>query len=417
MSELLQLLQDLRSPGVLPECGLLLLALSVAWLVSRWLGQGARPESVWFGRSIVDGLMFPALALVLTYGAKLAWVQHHASASVLKVAVPILLSLAAIRLMARVMTAVFPLSHGVRLIEQGFSWVAWVIAVLWITGGLPIVLAELEAIHLSFGKTHLDLRTLLECVLSSSLVLVLALWLSATIERKVLVQTVQDLSMRKVASNALRALLLLLGLLFVLSAVGVDLTALSVLGGALGVGLGFGLQKLAANYVSGFVILIERSLRIGDHVKIDGFEGKITDIKTRYTQIRAANGREAIVPNEALITQRVENLSLVDSKILLNCTVTVSYDCDVPHLQKLLCEAALSCPRVLFDPAPAAHLVLLGSDGLEFILAFWISDPDNGQLNVRSSVNVAMLNALRQANIIITSPPRDWRQQSGSPGV
>jgi small-conductance mechanosensitive channel len=225
------------------------------------------------------------------------------------------------------------------------------------------------------------------------------------------------LSMRKVASNALRALLLLLGLLFVLSAVGVDLTALSVLGGALGVGLGFGLQKLAANYVSGFVILLERSLRIGDHVKIDGFEGKITDIKTRYTQIRAANGREAIVPNEALITQRVENLSLVDSKILLTCTVTVSYDSDVPHLQKLLCAAALSCPRVLADPAPAAHLALLGNDGLEFTVAFWINDPDNGQLNVRSAVNVAILNALRSAHVMITSPPTDWRHQSGAPGV
>jgi len=203
----------------------------------------------------------------------------------------------------------------------------------------------------------------------------------------------------------------------VLSAVGVDLTALSVLGGALGVGLGFGLQKLAANYVSGFVILLERSLRIGDHVKIDGFEGKITDIKTRYTQIRAANGREAIVPNEALITQRVENLSLVDSKILLTCTVTVSYDSDVPHLQKLLCEAALSCKRVLHDPAPAAHLVLLGNDGLEFTVTFWINDPDNGQLNVRSEVNVAILNALRSAHVMITSPPTDWRHQSGAPGV
>ena len=417
MSELLQLLQDLRSPGVLPELALLLLALGLAWGASRWLGQGARPDSVWFGRSLWDGLMFPTLALVLTYGAKLAWTQHHAGASVLKVAVPVLLSLAAIRLLARVMSAVFPQSQGVRLIERGFSWVAWLLAVLWITGGLPIVLAELEAIHLSFGKTHLDLRTLLEGVLSSSLVLVLALWLSATIERKVLAQTVQDLSMRKVASNALRALLLLLGLLFVLSAVGVDLTALSVLGGALGVGLGFGLQKLAANYVSGFVILLERSLRIGDHVKIDGFEGKITDIKTRYTQIRAANGREAIVPNEALITQRVENLSLVDSKILLTCTVTVSYDSDVPHLQKLLCEAALSCPRVLAEPAPAAHLALLGNDGLEFTVAFWINDPDNGQLNVRSAVNVAILNALRQAHVMITSPPTDWRHQSGAPGV
>ena len=108
MTELTQLLADLRSPGVLPECGLLLLALALAWMVSRWLGRGARADSVWFGRSTLDGLMFPVLSLVLTYGAKLAWLQHHVGASVLKVAVPILLSLAAIRLMARVMTAVFP---------------------------------------------------------------------------------------------------------------------------------------------------------------------------------------------------------------------------------------------------------------------------------------------------------------------
>ena len=417
MAELFKLLEDLRNPGVLAEFAWLLLALGLAWGVSSRLGRDERSPSVWLGRSTLDGLLFPVLALLLTYAAKLAWLQMHSGASVLKVAVPILLSLAAIRLMARVLSAVFPLSHGVRLIERGFSWVAWLMAVLWISGGLPVVLAELEAIHLSFGKTHLDLRTLMEGVFSSLLVLVLALWLSATIERKVLAKAVQDLSMRKVAANALHALLLLLGLLFVLSAIGVDLTALSVLGGALGVGLGFGLQKLAANYVSGFVILIERSLRIGDHVKIDGFEGKITDIKTRYTQIRAANGREAIVPNEALITQRVENLSLLDSKILLTCTVTVSYDCDVPSLQQLLKEAALGCPRVLSDPAPAAHLALLGSEGLEFTVAFWINDPDNGQLNVRSAVNVAMLQALRQAHVAITSPPTDWRHQSGAPGV
>jgi hypothetical protein len=113
--------------------------------------------------------------------------------------------------------------------------------------------------------------------------------------------------MRKMAANALRALLLLVGLMFALSAAGIDLTALGVLGGALGVGIGLGLQKLAANYVSGFVILAERSMRIGDMVKVDGFEGRITDITTRYTVIRALNGREAIVPNEMMITQRVEN--------------------------------------------------------------------------------------------------------------
>ena len=154
--------------------------------------------------------------------------------------------------------AVFPTSEWALGVERTVSWLAWLGAAMWIMGLLPWVLNELESIRLSFGKTKLDLRTLIEGALSSLLVLVLALWTSATIERKLLTRAVEDLSMRKVAANALRALLLLLGLLFALSAVGVDLTALSVLGGALGVGLGFGLQKLAANYVSGFVILLEQ---------------------------------------------------------------------------------------------------------------------------------------------------------------
>ena len=152
------------------------------------------------------------------------------------------------------------------------------------------------------------------------------------------------------------------GLLFALSAVGVDLTALSVLGGALGVGLGFGLQKLAANYVSGFVILFERSLRIGDTVRVDSFEGEVVDIKTRYTLIRASNGRESVVPNEKLITERIENLSLADSLVLLMIDVTVGYDTDVDQVRPLLVDAALSVDRVLRDPGPAARLVRLGAD-------------------------------------------------------
>ena len=144
--------------------------------------------------------------------------------------------------------------------------------------------------------------------------------------------------MRKALANALRVVLLFVGLITALSVVGIDLTALSVLGGAVGVGIGFGLQKLAANYVSGFVILLERSLRIGDHVKVDGFEGKVTDIKTRYTLIRAVNGRESIVPNELLMSQRVENLSLADPSILLTCQVTVAYGNEVPRVQQLLVE-------------------------------------------------------------------------------
>jgi small-conductance mechanosensitive channel len=268
------------------------------------------------------------------------------------------------------------------------------------------VVQELESVQLSLGKSKLSLLGLFEGVAAAMLVVVLALWVSAVIEQRLIKDAVTDLSLRKVASNALRALLLFVGLLLALSALGVDLTALSVLGGALGVGLGFGLQKLAANYVSGFVILLERSLRIGDNVMVDGFEGRVTDIKTRYTMIRSINGREAIVPNEKMITERVENLSLTDKTVLVVSNVTVGYKSDVAQVQSILCECAARSSRVLKSPAPAAHLAQFGSDGLEFSLCFWINDPENGQLNVKSEVNIAILAELRAAKIEIPYPQR-----------
>jgi small-conductance mechanosensitive channel len=389
------------------EAGGLLLVLLLSYGVTRWQSQRASEDSVLFDRSPVSGLMFPLLALAGAYACEAAWASHHSKVSVFKFAIPVLISLAIIRLLARVLRALFPRSQVAQRVERTVSWLAWMGAVLWIVGFLPWMLTELESIRISFGKTKLDLRTLIEGAVSSVMVLVLALWTSATIEHKLLAHALEDLSMRKVAANALRAVLLMLGVLFALSALGVDLTALSVLGGALGVGLGFGLQKLAANYVSGFVILLERSLRIGDHVKVDGFEGQVKDIKTRYTLIRAPNGRESVVPNETLISQRVENLSLEDSNLLLMSNVTVGYDADPKQVQALLTQAAASCPRVLTDPAPHALLIHLGADGLEFQVGYWINDPVNGQNNVRSAVNMALLHALRQAGIEIPSPQRE----------
>jgi small-conductance mechanosensitive channel len=196
------------------------------------------------------------------------------------------------------------------------------------------------------------------------------------------------------------------GLIVALSAVGIDLTALSVLGGAIGVGIGFGLQKLAANYVSGFVILAERSMRIGDSVRVDNFEGIITDINARYTVIRSLVGRESIVPNEILITSRVENLSLADPRVWQSTVVSVAYESDVDQVIQLLSEAARSQPRVLTEPAPSVALSAFGADGLEFTLGYWIADPENGQLNLRSLINRAILQSLREKGIEIPYPQR-----------
>jgi small-conductance mechanosensitive channel len=405
MTELEKLFRDLGHGALGWELAVLLGCLAAAWGIAWLLGRRHTADSVWFGRAIVDGVLFPLLALAFVYSARagFAYVQP---VPLLRIAVPVLVSLAGIRFIARVFTVVFPQSALARLVERLFSWLAWLAAVLWILGLLPAVMEEMDSIDFAFGKSKVSLLSLVQGTLSAGVVLVVALWISAAVERKVLRDTVSDLSLRKVAANAIRAVLLLVGLLFALSAVGVDLTALSVLGGALGVGLGFGLQKLASNYVSGFVILSERSLRIGDTVRVDNFEGVVADIKTRYTLIRSLSGRESIVPNEKLITERIENLSLADPKVLLSTDVTVGYDSDVDTVQRILCEAATGTPRVIADPEPAARLMRFGPDGLEFTLQFWIADPGNGQSNVKSDVNLAILKGLRAAGIAIPYPQR-----------
>jgi small-conductance mechanosensitive channel len=282
--------------------------------------------------------------------------------------------------------------------------------VLWITGVLPLMLEAADEIRWKVGSTQLTLRNAIEGTLTAGLVLVVALWISAAIEKQLLRGTGDDLSLRKIAANLVRALLLFVGLLVALSAVGIDLTALSVLGGAIGVGLGFGLQKIAANYVSGFVILAERSLRIGDMVKVDDFDGRITDIRTRYTVIRALSGREAIVPNEMLITQRVENLSLADPKVLLSTGVQVAYGTDVRALQPKVVQAVAAVSRVLSDPGPACQLAEFAADGMNLNVFFWIRDPENGQGNVRSEVNLAVLDLFDREGIEIPFPQRVMHQ-------
>ena len=369
-------------------------------------GRSRPVASVWFGNQIVDGVLFPVLALALAFGARVAFAGTIKPA-VFKVAIPVLVSLVVIRLSVRVLGRTFPSVAWVRTIERSISWLAWIAVVLWVTGVSPMVLDAADDVRWKVGATHITLRNVIEGGVTAGIVLVLALWVSAAIERKLLSGgTGHDLSLRKIAANLVRAALLFVGLLLALSAVGIDLTALSVLGGAIGVGLGFGLQKIAANYISGFVILAERSLRIGDMVKVDNFEGRITDIRTRYTVIRSLGGREAIVPNETLITTRVENSSLADPRVLVQTAVQVAYGSDVRALQPLLEAAIAGVPRVITDPAPAVQLAAFAADGMDLAINFWIRDSENGTGNVRSDVNLAVLDVLGQHGIEIPFPQR-----------
>ncbi|NUZ05007.1 mechanosensitive ion channel [Schlegelella sp. ID0723] len=380
--------------------------LVLAWLIVRLLRGRERPVgSVWFGNRIVDGVLFPVLALALAFAARVT-LENTIRPAVFRVAIPILVSLAVIRLSARVLRATFPQSRWVTAVERSVSWLAWIAVVLWVTGISPQLLDAMDEVRWKVGATQMTLRNLVEGTITASFVLVLALWVSAAVERKLLAGSGHDLSIRKMIATIVRTLLLFVGLLLALSAVGIDLTALSVFGGAVGVGLGFGFQKIASNYISGFVILAERSLRIGDMVKVDNFEGRITDIRTRYTLIRSPNGRQAIVPNETLITQRVENASLADPRLALTTSVLVAYGTDVRAVQTLLCEAVRPVPRVIDDPAPIVMLSAFTPDGIELTVQFSINDADKGQGNVKSAVNLAVLDALNAAGVRIAQPQR-----------
>jgi small-conductance mechanosensitive channel len=409
-AELEALLSGLARPSVLVEAAVLVACALLAWLIVRAVrGRTPQPGSIWFGDGIVDGVLFPVLLLALAYAARQVLARGllgEVPIALFKLAIPILISLVIIRLSVRVLHASFPTSAWAVAVERSVSWIAWAAVVLWVTGILPLVLEAMDEIVWKLGGKPVSLRTLLEGLLTAGLVLVIALWVSAAIEKRLLRGTGDDLSIRKMAANLVRALLVFVGLLFALSAAGIDLTALSVLGGALGVGLGFGLQKIAANYVSGFVILAERSVRIGDMVRVDTFEGRITDIRTRYTVVRALNGRESIVPNEMLITQRVENSSLADNKVLITTEVQVAYGTDVRALRDRIVEVMRAVPRVLADPGPACHLAAFAADGMTLNLLFWIADPENGQSNVRSDVNLGVLDLLNREGIEIPFPQR-----------
>lgn len=401
---------QLMQASALTELAALLAVIALSWLLVRLLRGAVRSDlelPVLFGRRLLDGALFPLLLLSLGYAMRAWLVAERVPLALWRVVLPALVSLAVIRVGVKVLQVAFRDAPLIRALERTISWVAWGAMVLWVTGLLPMMLAELDEITWKVGATKLSVRTLLEGAITAGAVLIVSLWISSAIEGRLLKSaTGGDLSLRKAVSNAVRALLVGVGLLLGLSAVGIDLTALSVLGGAIGVGVGLGLQKLAASYVSGFVMLAERSVRIGDNVRIDNFEGRVTDIKARYTIVRALSGRESVVPNEMFIGNRIENLSLTDPQVVQQTVISVSYGSDVEQVMRLLLEAARSQERVLSDPGPAVHLTQFGADGLEFTLNYWIIDPENGLSNLRSAVNLAVLRSFRLHGIEIPFPQR-----------
>jgi len=236
--------------------------------------------------------------------------------------------------------------------------------------------------------------------------LLLALWAGTAVEARLMQAESLHSSSRVALSRLLRSLLVVMAVLLVLPLVGIDLTVLSVFGGALGVGLGFGLQKIASNYVSGFIILLDRSIRIGDVITADQFNGVVKNITSRYVAVKASDGREAIIPNETLITQTIQNHTHSDNLVRVTVQVQVGYDSDIEQALSVLVALAREHQRLLAEPPPAALVVRMADSGIDLELGAWLNDPQLGMQGIRSDLYRAIVKAFRAHGIDIPYPQR-----------
>lgn len=398
---------DLGNPDFIWQACALLACLGLAMLIAR--GWRRRFEEG-AGRISDAGarLAFPLSGMVLVAAARLA-LKPFIHVNLLKVAMPLLGSMALVRSVVFVLRQAFPKAAWLTAWERIIAAVVWGWLALYITDLAPYVIEALEQVQFKIGQQAVDLWMILRGVVTIFLTVVLALWIAGVIEARLMQVESLDGNLRIVGVRVAKAVLTVVAILISLSLVGIDMTALSVFTGALGVGLGFGLQKIASNYVSGFIILLDRSIRIGNIVQVGADSGEVTQITTRYTVLKHPVGVEYIVPNETLIGGVVQNQTFSDTRIRLVTTVGVAYDTDLDLAVRLMTSVAAAHERVLVDPPPKVFLSRFGDSSLDLELGFWITDPEGGKGNVLSDINFGVWRAFKENNIVIPFPQREIR--------
>jgi small-conductance mechanosensitive channel len=416
------LLDDLSRPGMPWQVGSIAVAMLFGWLsmhlVHRWWRRRHSADgALLYTGSGVAGftrVVAPLLVVGLLSIAQFLLFKNHFRTNIVRVAIPIFWSLAIIRLVFFMLRRVFArrgqLGEAFVTFERIFVLVVWLAVALYITGMWPDIFEFLDTYKLKYGPKRTDLVSLgdiLQGVISVAVMLMLALWAGAALEERLMGVSALHSSLRVALARLGRAVLIVAAVLVSLSLVGIDLTVLSVFGGALGVGLGLGMQRIASNYVSGFIILLERSLSIGDMITVSTYTGKVTQINTRYTVLQGLDGIETVLPNELLISGPVQNQSLSTRRVRASTRITLAYGADLEQIMPLLVEQAIGTPRVLEDPAPGIALTRFGPDGYELDLGFWIADPENGQGGVVSEINKKIYTLVQSGTIKLGFPSVD----------
>lgn len=406
-----EILSDIATPAGWWQLAIVVVACSVAWAINgalRAYVMRNAPEHWKVGIGGINRVLFPLSTLIFVLFGELAirsW--HHTSLLVL--ASKLLIAMAAIRLIVYAVRYTSQPSGMLKALESTISGFIWLILALHLSGILPGILNTLETIEFTIGKSKINLLVGLQGLLTVLVTIFIAMWFSRVLENKLMRIDDVNMNLRVVLSKLLRILLIFIALLIALSAVGLDITMLSVFGGALAVGLGFGLQRIASNYVSGFIILLDKSMQIGDVLTIDMHYGVVSDLRTRYLVLRKLDGTQVIIPNEMLIINPVINHSFTDHKARVQMPIQVSYDSDLELAMKLMFDIAQDHPRVLVEPPQTVHVKGFGESGIDLMLTVWIPDPEEGSAALQSEINLKIWQAFKAHNISIPFPQREVR--------
>ena len=291
----------------------------------------------------------------------------------------------------------------------------WLIAALHILSLLKPSLALLNGIAITVGDTRLSALLFIKATIILFIMVRLALLVSTLINERISALEGLTPSMQVLLSKTIAITLTVMAVLIAISSLGIDLYTFAFIGGAVGVGVGFGLQKVISNLVSGFVLLLDRSIKPGDVIAIDGTYGQIREMGARYLSIVTRDGAEYLIPNEDLITRQVINWSFSSTHLRIKIGVGVSYDADVHKVMELMIKAARVNERVLGDPQPVCQLKNFGDNSIKMELRFWISDPENGIANISSAIRMAIWDAFKANGITIPYPQRVVHMTDQSP--
>ncbi len=350
-------------------------------------------------------IISPIVTLIVLCISNSALNQYQPT-NILSIAITLVNAMILIRLSIYLIRYIIKPSDSIKALESLISITVWVLVALHLFGVLSLFIIQLDGVTFNFGDHRFSLWLAIQVIFGVALSIFTAILFGQFIENRLMKVKELDMNARVMISKVMRIALYIIAIIVTLSSLGLNLTFLSVFGGAFGVGLAFGLQKIASNYISGFIILLDKSIHIGDILTIGEHYGVVTVIRSRYTILKMLDGIEVIIPNETLISENIINHTLSDRKSRVSVDVQISYKSSVDKAFEIMLNAAKNEVRVLNDPEPSVYLMKFADSGIDLMLFFYIVDPEEGSWELKSNVYREIWSEFQKHGIEIPYPHR-----------